>query len=185
MSAQTYEDPVRWIVVDDGPEPSPAADVPSWEVLTARPSIPWKQGQNTQARNLLAGLNLAAALCPSDLRLVIVEDDDSYATWWLERCAERLEHHDLIGESHSLYIHRETMQQTEMGNARHASLCATAMKGPALETFREVLGRHSKGIDMQLWKAHGGCLYRPDPRGVTGYKGWPGRPGIGVGHRLT
>ena len=33
-------------------------------------------------------------------RVGIVEDDDAYASWWLERCDTWLDGHDLVGESH-------------------------------------------------------------------------------------
>ncbi len=72
-----------------------------------------------------------------------------------------------------------------MANVNHASLCSTAMTGAALEAFRRVCAEHDTYIDVQLWKsAVTKIIHKPSPRGVVGRKGLPGRPGIGVGHRL-
>ena len=180
MLAQTHEGPVRWIVVDDGEQPMPTPEVDGWKVLHIRPEPIWQPGQNTLARNILAGL----PHCTD--RVVIVEDDDAYAPWWLTRCAERLNEADLIGEGHSLYRHRVSGRTQDMGNGNHASLCSTAMKGPTVDALRRACEQGPTGIDLRLWRDFTGSkrLYRPEPRGVTGIKGWPGRPGIGVGHRL-
>lgn len=177
MQDQTYPDPVRWVVVDDC---DPATEVPKvkgWSIAHVRPEPRWKPGQNTQARNLLAGLDYVA---PGD-RLVCIEDDDAYAPDWLERVSEWLDRDDLVGEAPSLYRHLNGREKW-MGNKNHASLCATGMKGKAIERFREVLTSGTKNIDIRLWKM-GGAIY-PHAGGVIGIKGYPGRPGIGVGHRL-
>lgn len=180
MHAQDRTGLVKWIIVDDGADPMPTPEVQGWEVLHLRREPFWQPGQNTLARNILAGLSHCTD------RVVIVEDDDAYAPWWLTRCAERLNEADLIGESHSLYRHRVSGRTQDMGNDRHASLCSTALKGPAVDALRRACEQGPKGIDLRLWRGFTGSkqLYRPEPRGVTGIKGWPGRPGIGVGHRL-
>lgn len=181
MRAQEYDGPVLWVVVDDGPDPFYVPKMPTnWHVECIRPSPLWKPGQNTLARNIREGLPRC------NEKVVIVEDDDAYAPWWLGACDERLNEADLIGESHSLYRHVVTRRETAMANDKHASLCSTAIKGSALDALRRSCEQGPKGIDMRLWKDFDGTkkLYRPEPRGVTGIKGWPGRPGIGVGHRL-
>jgi len=45
------------------------------------------------------------------------------------------------------------------------------------------LQAHEKLIDYKLWKT-GGKVY-PYSKDVIGIKGLPGRPGIGVGHKLS
>jgi hypothetical protein len=56
------------------------------------------------------------------------------------------------------------------------------MRGGAIDHFRQVVIQHKTLIDVYLWK-RGGKLY-PWSGGVVGIKGtWPGRPGIGIGHR--
>lgn len=178
MRAQTI--PARWVIVDDGPEPTPTPDIPGWEVIHLRPEPVWQPGQNTLARNLLAGLRVATD------RVAIIEDDDGYAPDWLETVDGWLDHADLVGESHSLYVNRATGARVEMGNARHASLCSTAVRGEALSFLRWSCTVSPKGIDLRLWQQFPGrkALHAPHPRRVTGIKSWPGRPGIGVGHRL-
>lgn len=179
MRAQTYRRPVKWVIVDDGREAMTLPEIEGWTICQVRPEPYWAPGMNTQARNIMAGL-----LHVED-RVVLIEDDDEYAPWWLEKCDNWLDHADLVGESHSLYRHRDTGRETEMGNDAHASLCSTAVKGPGREALYRACGSN-KGIDMRLWRSFSGRkrLYAPNPRGVTGIKGWPGRPGIGVGHRL-
>ena len=180
MRAQVYPAPVRWVVVDDGPDPMPTPQIDGWDVRHIRPEPLWQPGQNTHARNLLAGLDHCTG------RVVIIEDDDEVAPWWLAVCEEWLTTHELVGESHSLYRHRETGRVTEMRNNRHASLCSTAMRGMALSLFRRICAEHKDQLDTLLWQRFDGPkrLYRPEPRGVVGVKGWPGREGIGVGHKL-
>ena len=181
MRAQDHPGPVRWVIVDDGPEPEPRdRDWPEgWSIIVVRPKPVWEPGENTLARNLVAGL----ARCTQ--RVVIVEDDDCYATWWLRQCDAWLDTHDLVGEAPSLYRHRNGRERL-MGNTDHASLCSTALRGPALDALRRSCEQGAKGIDLRLWRDFGGSkrLYPPQPRGVTGIKGYPGRPGLGVGHRL-
>lgn len=77
MHAQRYGGLIRWIIVDDGPEPQPVTfQRVGWRVDIVRPQPCWQPGQNTQARNLLSGL----ALVPDDdARIAIIEDDDHYA----------------------------------------------------------------------------------------------------------
>jgi len=176
MRGQTHPGPVRWVIVDDGPEPMPVPAIAGWEIVHVRPWPLWAPGQNTQARNLAAGLDRVTD------RVVVVEDDDWYAPWWLARCAEWLEADELVGEAPSLYRHRNGAER-DMGNTGHASLCSTALKGAAIAEMKRICAEGGTGIDIRLWR-RGGRLYPPTPRGVVGIKGWPGRPGIGVGHRM-
>ena len=180
MQAQTYGGPVRWVIVDDGPEAMPTPQIEGWEIQHIRPEPRWEPGWNTLARNILAGLDHCEG------RVVICEDDDQYAPWWIEKVNGWLDHADLVGECNSLYVVRGTGKRKLMGNRNHASLCSTALKGPAVGALRAACADDSRGIDLRLWRAFSGSkrLYEPHPRGVVGVKGWPGRPGIGVGHRL-
>ena len=177
MRAQAYRGPVRWVVVDDGPMPEPTPYVDGWEIIHIRPWPRWEPGQNTQARNLLAGLDHVTD------RVVIVEDDDAYAPWWLSACADWLEIDAMVGESHAIYHHTNGAVR-ECGNDAHASLCSTALAGSAINDLRLICETQKKAIDFTLWKSRPGRLYPPEPRGVTGIKGYPGRPGIGAGHRM-
>ncbi len=185
MRAQSICEPVQWLIVDDGRVPYQLADLPrlpdNWGVSHIRPTPLWTPGENTQARNLLVGLEHVESLD----RLVIVEDDDQYEPWWIAECAEWLKLFDLMGEAPSLYVNFASGRRQYMANRSHASLCSTALTRRAIQVLREVCENHSTYIDVELWKADVVKSIRPPkPRGVIGRKGLPGRPGIGVGHRL-
>ncbi|HGM6772870.1 TPA: glycosyltransferase family A protein [Stenotrophomonas maltophilia] len=178
MARQDYAGPVRWIIVDDGPDPQPVTfRREGWQLVLVRPSPHWAPGQNTQARNLLKGLT---AVGPED-RLVIIEDDDWYAPDWLTTIAAELERAELVGEHRARYYNVEQRRGRQLANTGHASLCSTAMRGSALRDFADACRSRPKFIDLELWR-------RPRARRlfgghrVVGIKGLPGRGGIGMGH---
>lgn len=178
MLRQTYREPVRWVIVDDGETPQPVSFTRSgWTLEFVRPEPFWKPGDNTQARNLLAGLDRIT----SDDRLVIVEDDDWYSPTWLQICDQKLRGDLLIGETRARYYSAPKRTARQLSNGMHSSLCSTAMTGKAIDAFRQVCRGHHKFIDMVLWRTYphrqlfGGSS-------VVGIKGLPGRGGIGVGH---
>jgi len=178
MQRQTIQTPVRWVIVDDGPEPMATPRIRDWQIIHIRPVPLWQPGENTQARNLLEGLK-----CCGD-RVAIVEDDDDYAPWWLETVSRWLDDHDLVGEAPSIYRRLDGSKDRDMGNKRHASLCATAFKGIGVRaTFEQICRQNKTMIDVKLWRACKGRIY-PQQCGVIGIKGYPGRPGIGIGHRI-
>ncbi len=100
MLAQHYDGPVRWVIVDDGEVPTPITfQREGWDLIVVRPSPYWKPGDNTQARNMRAGLAFVAM----DARLAIIEDDDFYAPTWLSRIDHELMFADLVGERRARY----------------------------------------------------------------------------------
>lgn len=178
MARQDYAGPVRWVIVDDGPAPQPVTfQRADWQLVVIRPAPFWQPGQNTQARNLLKGLEAIAR----DERVVVIEDDDWYAADWLSTAAERLERAELVGECQARYYNLPARRGRQLHNNAHASLCSTAMRGEALEMFRQVCRRSQKFIDLDLWRR---CRSRHLFTGgrVVGLKGLPGRGGIGMGH---
>lgn len=180
LTRQTYVGPVRVVIVDDGETPQPVMlKREIWTVEVVRPEPFWQAGQNTQARNLAAGL----AVIGPDESVVVWEDDDHYSAGYLSDVARWLESADLVGESHARYFNVATGLGREMRNATHASLCSTAMKGPALAEFRATVKRCQKFIDMDLWRVFRGRKVLHSTRHVVGIKGLPGRGGIGGGHR--
>lgn len=178
MQRQSYAAPVRWIIVDDG-EAAQAIKFKKrgWTLEVIRPEQHWQPGQNTQARNLLAGLALVGA----DDRLVIIEDDDWYAPDWLQTVNAALDRAELVGERVARYYNVRQSKFREFPNDNHASLCATAMRGQAINTFRSVCRPGINFIDMVLWNAHADRQVFDGSR-VIGIKGLPGRSGIGIGH---
>lgn len=180
MARQTFTGEVHWIVVDDGPLPQAWSVVlpDSWSTDVVRPQPLWQPGQNTQARNLLAGLERVE----EGARLVIVEDDDWYAPDWLEFVDSALSGHLLVGESHARYYNVATRTARQLRNDSHASLCATACSGNAVDALRIAAARNEKFIDLSLWRNHRHKRLLASHR-VVGIKGLPGRAGIGMGHR--
>lgn len=179
MSAQDYAGPVRWVIVDDGAEPQPIAFArEGWSLEVIRPAPHWQKGQNTQARNLLAGLNVIGP----DERLVIIEDDDHYKADWLSTVARELDRAELVGETLARYYNISTGIGRQLQNAQHSSLCSTAIRGRAIEAFRRACRKNPKFIDLELWRSFAGRHLFGGHR-VTGIKGLPGRGGIGMGHK--
>lgn len=182
MRAQDYRGPVRWIVVDDGPEPQPVTFMrPGWTVEVIRPEPFWEPGQNTQTRNLLAGL----AVVDDGAGLVIVEDDDWYAPAWLSVAEQKLRQAELIGEVCSRYFNVATRIGRQLTNRNHASLCCTAVRGAAIDALRDSCRAGVKFVDLRLWREFRGRKRLFGTHHVVGIKGLPGRTGIGVGHRET
>lgn len=179
MLAQEYAGPVTWVVVDDGPEPQPVTfRRDGWQVVVIRPAPLWQPGQNTQARNLLKGLEAV----PTDARLVIVEDDDHYAPDWLTTVNAKLDRAELVGECFARYYSLPLRRGRQLRNGAHASLCSTAMRDSAIESFRWACLKAPKFIDLELWRRHKPNHLFTGNR-VVGIKGLSGRGGIGMGHR--
>lgn len=178
MAAQDYAGPVTWVIVDDGPEPQPVTfQRAGWRLVVIRPAPLWRPGQNTQARNLAKGM----AVIPPDARLVIIEDDDYYRADWLTTVAAHLERAELVGECQARYYNLALRRGRQLTNGAHASLCSTAMRGRALQTFKRELRPGVRFIDLNLWKRHPSRHLFTGGR-VVGMKGLPGRGGIGMGH---
>jgi len=113
MARQTYKGQVRWIVVDDGEKEQEIDFKPTngiWHMEIYRPEPLWQPGQNTQARNLLTGL----AVIKNEENLVIIEDDDFYATDWLETVEQQLQKAELVGECHARYYNVKKRMGREM-----------------------------------------------------------------------
>lgn len=178
MARQDYAGQVHWIIVDDGPEPQPVTfQREGWWLEVIRPQPHWQPGQNTQARNLRVGLRDVSP----DARLVIIEDDDWYAPSWLRIADTALGNAELIGECRARYYNVATRRGKQLHNNQHASLCSTAMRGRAIETFRWACEQRTKFIDLELWRK-GRSRYLFGGGRVCGIKGLPGRGGIGMGH---
>lgn len=178
MQRQTYTGNVRWIIVDDGEIPQPICfSRPGWQVDVIRPYPPWQPGQNTQSRNILAGLECVS----NGDRLVIIEDDDYYSPAYLDYVSTHIQQAELVGESHARYYNVATKRYHAHNNDRHASLCATALTGTAIQRLRDLCQTQRRFIDLDLWRDHPNKLLA-DSRLTVGIKGLPGRSGIGMGH---
>ena len=188
MRRQTFKGPVYWIIVDDGKKRSDVSfSKRGWKVKTIRAKPYWQPGQNTQARNLLAGLDEAerhAKRSRTRLRLTVWEDDDWYSPEWLAKIDQELEKAELVGEGLAHYYNVTSRRHNPLRNYKHSSLRCSAMRDGAIESFREVLGTFSMYYDFKMWKLHENKhVFHSDL--TIGIKGMPGRPGLAVGHDPT
>lgn len=178
---QTYAGPVKWIVIDDGPEAQPVTfKRDGWQMTVIRPAQKWRMGENSQARNFREGLQLIGP----DARVAVWEDDDYYAPGWLDRVDSELRGSELIGQGWNRYFHVGTGAVRLNDNNKHASLCASAFRGGALKVFRVQCERAPRLIDSPLWR-HVSSRHVFRAQLVIGMKGLPGRAGIAGGHDLT
>jgi hypothetical protein len=181
MNKQDYQGSVKWIIVDDGEIAQTITfKRDNWELVVVRPDPFWKHGENTQARNLLAGLEHVS----EKENLVIIEDDDRYASDWLSVVEKKLEKAELVGECLARYYNIQLKTGRQLKNQLHASLCSTAMRGSAIKTFIEVCKSNVKFIDIKLWAGVKQKMLFTGNR-VVGIKGLPGRGGIGMGHDIN
>lgn len=180
MRRQTYGGPVRWVIVDDGPEPQEVPTAPAgWQIEVMRPRQLWRPGRNTQLSNLRLGLSAI----PSTASVAIVEDDEHYAPDFLARIAREIEAHEMVGQRLCRKYNLRTRRAKELLHPWRASLCTTAVRGGALARLRRIAGAGVVIIDGVLWRPGLGHLF--DGAYVTGIKCCPGRGGIDSGHRDT
>jgi hypothetical protein len=96
MRKQDYKGKVLWVLVDDVlPNTVDCVDLvdfrKSWQIVKVFPSPVWSVGQNTQARNLLIGIEIVKN--HKDVEAVfIIEDDDYYNPQYLLNRALRFCH---------------------------------------------------------------------------------------------
>lgn len=175
MARQTYAGPVVWHVVDDGVLPLSAAFTrDGWDVRVHRLA---PMPENTQARNMMHLLRLVTPQHP----VVVIEDDDWYAPDWLDTCAREIRSAECVGEAPARYYNVARRVARQLQNGAHASLCATAVRGHAVETLRRACEGRRTFIDLELWRRHHSRRVFGGRR-VVGIKGLPGRGGIGMGH---
>jgi hypothetical protein len=183
MRKQTYTEPVTWIIVDDGnPRTTDCVSEgfkDNWTIIKVYPSPVWYPGQNTQARNIAAGIKVLKTI--KDVKAVfIIEDDDYYRPVYLERMMANLGNYSVIGERNTIYYNVQFRRFVTNPNTIHASLFQTAFKLELLPLFEECLP--NKFIDSVFWsKATNKFIFYENDLAV-GIKGLPGRGGIGAGH---
>jgi len=186
MKRQTYTGNVLWIIVDDA-IPITTNEVTAgfregWEIQKVHPRPQWLQGQNTQGRNMSAGLNfLTEHYNLADVECVfIIEDDDYYRPIYLERMMVNLKIFSAIGEKMTIYYNVTWRKYITNANTIHASLFQTAF---TTELIPLMLRCHKhKFIDAEFWKlATNKYLFKENDLAI-GMKGMPGRAGIGAGH---
>jgi len=176
MSRQTLDADMQWIVVDDCDPATPA----NRGQIILRPQPRWEPGTLTLARNLAAALTMARGD-----KIIFIEDDDWYGPTYLADMSARLDGVPLAGEIPARYYHVPERRYFEVGNAHHASLCQTGIRGDMVPALLSACQAESKFLDLLLWQKFGKKGRLEVGSGSVGIKGMPGRPGIGVGHRSS
>src|SRR5512141_2168967 len=106
MCRQDYTGKVLWVLVDDA-EPVSVNQIPlafrgHWEIRKLYPIPKWKVGMNTQARNLLAGIEYVKQR--DDVEAIfIIEDDDYYGPQYLSTMVKKLEGYEIAGQQYTVY----------------------------------------------------------------------------------
>jgi hypothetical protein len=186
MRRQTYHGAVGWIIIDDSiprcTDMVVADFKPNWTIIKVYPSPPWRPGQNTQARNTMAGIKvLTDNYKKEDIEAIfIIEDDDYYRPQYLERMMANFQSYHLIGERNTIYYNVQWRRYITNPNTIHASLFQTAFKYDVIDTFKECIP--NTFMDCVFWSrvANKHLFYENDL--AVGMKGMPGRGGIGAGH---
>jgi hypothetical protein len=192
MRRQTYKGDVLWIIIDDC-APTTTDNVKydfkeDWIIIKHYPKPLWRQGQNTQFRNMIEGGDMVLKnFNEKDIKAVfIIEDDDYYKPTYLENMMSRFETFDIIGETYSVYYNVTYNNYIVWGNVKHCSLFQTAFTPKIIPILQDIC-RHPSPypgfyIDVELWsKVKNRCFFR-DGNLAIGIKGLPGRGGIGAGH---
>jgi hypothetical protein len=184
MRNQTYSGKVVWIIVDDAyPQTINVIDRPGWDVVKVYPTPIWHTGENTQARNIASGLNALLSNYKDIEAIFIIEDDDYYKPFYIERMMLRLQGFSAAGERHTIYYNVVTRRFITNPNNFHASLFQTAFKIGAIQTLEESLWH--RFIDSEFWKnVKNGNLFNEGNLAI-GIKGLAGRAGIGAGHKMA
>jgi hypothetical protein len=194
MRRQTFTGEVVWCIVDDAQPRSTEmvqADFkPGWTIIKIYPSPIWQHGQNTQARNIEAGMNaLLANYQRADIEAIfIIEDDDYYRPVYLERMMARFADYKVLGEMNTVYYNVFYRNYFVNRNTSHVSLFQLAFRPEMIELFAS--NYRQQFIDFKFFEKLHSLLYVH--RGevglfnegnlAIGMKGMPGRAGIGAGH---
>lgn len=194
MQRQIYGGEVVWIIVDDA-LPITTNKVgegfrDKWRIMKVFPAPAWRYGQNTQARNLAAGIDtLLANFEEKDIEAIfIIEDDDYYRPNYLDRMMERITPYKVLGEVNTVYYNVYYRYYFINRNVYHVSLFQLAFKPemiPLLQTCyneRFIDFKFYEKLHNQSYVSRGEVGFFSEGNLAIGIKGMYGRAGIGAGH---
>lgn len=187
MHRQTYKGQVIWIVVDDA-VPSTTSFIrddfrTGWQIININPHPSWQHGQNTQGRNIRAGIEAIRRVCNiQEVEAVfIIEDDDYYKPQYIEVMVDKLRGYDIAGEMLTVYYNVTLHCWLRNANRRWSSLFQTAFHPRIIPVLEQLYAE--KFIDCVLFQAlTNKNLFEAGDLAI-GIKGQRGRDGIGAGHR--
>jgi hypothetical protein len=185
MQRQTYSGEVVWIIVDDA-YPYTTDNVgegfkDKWTIVRIHPSPLWA-GENTQSRNIKAGIDFIKETYPKEQvsAIFIIEDDDYYKPHYLQRMMDLKGTFDLWGETNTIYYNVNYRRFADNNNKAHASLFQTAFTYDAIPVLEG--SYNNRFIDCVFWANVRNRFLFYDNTLAIGIKGMPGRGGIGAGH---
>lgn len=188
MSQQTYSDTVQWIIINDGNMTIPAHIQRDNFTVQCMHRL-----ENTapSVESFVGNLRLGMALAAYE-KILIIEDDDYYAPTHLETLDKKLDFADVVGNGHQLYYHFPSRRWAQFKN-KGACLCQTGFRSSLFPQFKDALNwalaKNSRGVDARFWDILARRRDRvkmdiyDEPHTVVGLKGYPGRPGLGIGHQ--
>jgi len=186
MSRQDYTGEVAWLIVDDC-EPRTTDFIkedfrPLWDIVKVRPEPLWMYGDNTQGRNLAAGISRMLSLYNrKDIEAIfIIEDDDYYKPCYIREMCKRIRGYHLAGEIRTIYYNVALQRWIKHENKEWSSLFQTAFTPDILKTVYATL--QEKFIDYTLFRLVEKKNLFQGPDYAIGIKGLSGRAGIGAGH---
>lgn len=182
MLKQTRK-PDQWIVVDDGNTPIDEQDIKDIPFLTYIRREP----AETRTASFLGNWREGLENCIGN-KIIIVEDDEYYASRYIETMAKMLNGYEIIGITRSRYYNIASTWYKRIPNIDHASWAQTAFSARLMPDVMDLLcGNES--LDLRLWKKilaenipH--KLFDDNEYLFVAIKGLPGRPGFGGAHRI-
>jgi len=182
MKNQDYKGVVLWIIIDDAVLRT--TDFikddfkKEWIIKKIYPVPSWRIGQNTQGRNIAAGINFIKDY--KDIEAIfIIEDDDYYTPSYLTKMVKKLEGYDIAGEMFTFYYNIIIRRYTVCRNT-WSSLFQTAFTPAIIPILEKLYGM--KFIDMELFKLVNNKNLFKDEYLAIGIKGQPGRAAVGRAH---
>ena len=171
--------PSQMLVLDDGHEPAKCT------IGQEHYYLPHCRGPGSMVNKMKAAL--ASGIVTGDA-IAFIEDDDVFAPTWLAWCAEKLAHHELIGEGWSIYFNAHYRWWFQHNNTSHASLCASAIRRSAFDVLlQQCVTPENPFLDVRLWNAlrKRSKVFVPgaNPQ-VVGIKEMPGRKGYCASHTV-
>jgi hypothetical protein len=182
MRQQEYPGEVLWIIVDDC-QPRTTDFITdnfreNWRIIKIFPEPFWQQEQNTQARNLKAGLDIIKNYNAE--AIFIIEDDDYYKPCYLDVMMKKLDRFNAAGEINTIFYHVPLKCWLNIKNKRHSSLFQTAFKPVLIPLFEDCF--KYEYIDYYFFRIiKNKNLFKAGNISV-GIKGQPGRKGISIEH---
>lgn len=151
--------------------------------------LPNERDEPDMIRNLRRGLKVAQERGAD--WVAIMEDDDWYRDTYLDDLVKCLEPGvDLIGLAPAHYYHLPSRRWQCANNNAHASLGMTMFSAKLIPRVLALCDKGSPFLDIPLWQGTYTHAKRLIPSTGSdgklmhiGFKGCPGEPGIGVGHR--